>query len=108
MIVSPQFNKAKEFSEGFAPVKPRNCTSIFLGGWYLLEHWYIALCLLFAALVYMISKPESIFQLAGLVLEKLSSQTALRMYERAIKIAPKNARNSNLLTLSGTIKVAHI
>ncbi|MFN6474224.1 MAG: WG repeat-containing protein [Nostoc sp. SerVER01] len=64
--------------------------AFFGSGWYLLDRWYIALCLLVAGLVYLIYKPASIFQLAGLVLERFSPQTALKMYEKAIKIDPKS------------------
>ena len=62
-----------------------------LGGWYLLDRWYTALPFLVAGLVYLIYKPASIFQLAGLVLEKFFPKIALKMYDRGIKIDPKNA-----------------
>ncbi|NMG10890.1 WG repeat-containing protein [Brasilonema sp. UFV-L1] len=63
----------------------------FLGGWYLFDRWYIALYLLVAGLVYLIYKPASIFQLAGLVLEFFLPKIARKMYDRAIRIDPKNA-----------------
>lgn len=66
-------------------------SAFIVGGLYLLDRWYIALCLLIAGLVYLIYKPASIFQIAGRVLEKPSPKTALKMYERAIKLDPKNA-----------------
>lgn len=53
-----------------------------LGGWYLLDRWYIALPLLVAGLVYLIYKPALIFQLAGLVLEKFFPRIALKMYDK--------------------------
>ncbi|MEH2356824.1 WG repeat-containing protein [Nostoc sp.] len=62
-----------------------------LGGWYLLDRWYTALPFLVASIIYLIYKPASIFQLAGLVLEKFFPKIALKMYDRAIKIDPKNA-----------------
>jgi tetratricopeptide (TPR) repeat protein len=62
-----------------------------MSGWYLLDRWYIALCLLIAGLVYLIYKPASIFQIAGRLLEQRSPKTALKMYERAIKLDPNNA-----------------
>ena len=62
-----------------------------MSGWYLLDRWYIALCLLIAGITYLIYKPASIFQIAGHVLGLTSPKTALKMYERAIKLDPKNA-----------------
>jgi Zn-dependent protease len=62
-----------------------------MNGLYLLDRWYMALCLLVAAVVYLIYKPASIFQIAGRVLENRWPKTALKMYERAIKLDPKNA-----------------
>jgi Zn-dependent protease len=62
-----------------------------MNGLYLLDRWYMALCLLVAAVVYLIYKPASIFQIAGHVLGLTSPKTALKMYERAIKLDPKNA-----------------
>ncbi|MEH2403701.1 WG repeat-containing protein [Nostoc sp.] len=62
-----------------------------IGGWYLFDRWYTALPLLVAGLVYLIYKPASTFQLAGLVLENFSPKVALKMYESAIKIDPKSA-----------------
>ncbi|KAB8335501.1 hypothetical protein SD80_004105 [Scytonema tolypothrichoides VB-61278] len=62
-----------------------------LGGWHSFDRWYMALCLLVAGLVYLVYKPASIFQLAGLVLENFFPKVALKMYDRALKIDPKSA-----------------
>ncbi|NMG22809.1 WG repeat-containing protein [Brasilonema bromeliae] len=59
--------------------------------WHSFHRWYIALCLLVASLVYLLYKPASIFQLAGLVLENFFPKVALKMYDRALKIDPKSA-----------------
>ncbi|MHC5595629.1 MAG: WG repeat-containing protein [Nostoc sp.] len=106
-VVSPQFDYADSLFEERGLVVSNSKIGFFLGGWYFLNRWYIALCLLVAGLVYMISKPASIFQLVGLVLEKFSPQTALRMYERAIKTDPKSAwsweRKALIIVRVGTL-----
>jgi tetratricopeptide (TPR) repeat protein len=78
-----------------------------LGGWYLFDRWYTALPLLVAGLVYLIYKPASIFQLAGLLLEIFFPKAALKMYDSAIKIDPKSAlsweRKACILQRVGTV-----
>ncbi|WP_414545923.1 hypothetical protein [Nostoc sp. CCY0012] len=59
--------------------------------WYLFDIWYTALSLLVVGLFYLIYKPAVIFQLTGLVLEKSSPISALKNYDRAIKLDPKSA-----------------